>query len=191
MPDGDLLRAFRFRVSLTPSSPSAPPASAGLFASASLGPGGFSAGASASAGFGFGGGAGLGDGGFSECSGLDLEMDVQELQVGGHNDSTVRRIGRVKLQPLVLKRGMLYSRGGGVNLELWQWLQDVVGGVRPARRYDGVVEVMSVADEVAARWVFTRGLPAKLSGPALNARTGEVAIEELHIVHESLRLVAP
>jgi phage tail-like protein len=167
VPDRDLLRAFQFQVTLTPSSPSDARS------------------------FGFGGGPGLGDGGFAECSGLDLEMDVQELQVGGRNDGVVRRIGRVKLQPLVLRRGMLYARGGGVNLELWQWLQDVVAGVRPARRYDGMVEVMSVGDEVAARWVFTRGLPAKLAGPQLNARTGEVAIEELHIAHESLRLVAP
>jgi len=29
----------------------------------------------------------------------------------------------------------------------------------------------------------------KVSGPQLNAKTGEVAIEELHIAHEGLRLV--
>jgi phage tail-like protein len=40
-----------------------------------------------------------------------------------------------------------------------------------------------------ARWAFTRGLPSKVTGPALNAKTGEIAIEELHIVHEGLRLL--
>jgi hypothetical protein len=34
-------------------------------------------------------------------------------------------------------------------------------------------------------------LPQKIRGPELNAKTGEVAIEELHIVHEGLRLVEP
>jgi phage tail-like protein len=43
-------------------------------------------------------------------------------------------------------------------------------------------------DGVAATWTFDRGLPAKIGGPQLNARTGEVAIEELTIVHEGLRL---
>ena len=28
-------------------------------------------------------------------------------------------------------------------------------------------------------------------GPALNAKTGEIAIEELHILHEGLRLARP
>ena len=42
-----------------------------------------------------------------------------------------------------------------------------------------------------ARWVFDRGLPSKVTGPSLNAKTGEIAIEELHIVHEGLRLARP
>jgi hypothetical protein len=33
-----------------------------------------------------------------------------------------------------------------------------------------------------------RGLPQKLQGPSLNAKTGDVAMEELHIAHEGLRL---
>jgi phage tail-like protein len=70
-------------------------------------------------------------------------------------------------------------------------MQRVVSGERPIARYDGQIEVMSVADEVAATWVFTRGLPARIRGPELNAKTGEVAIEELHIAHQGLRLMAP
>ena len=43
---------------------------------------------------------------------------------------------------------------------------------------------------VVARWIFDRGLPIKVAGPTLNAKTGEIAIEELHIAHEGLRLEA-
>ena len=127
----------------------------------------------------------LADGAFQECTGLDIELDVQELQEGGRNDGVIRRVGRAKYSPIVLKRGMFYD-GGAVNRDLWTWLQDVASGIRPVRRYDGIVEVMSVGDEVVARWLFERGLPA---GPQLNARTGEIAIEELHIAHEGVRLV--
>jgi phage tail-like protein len=42
-----------------------------------------------------------------------------------------------------------------------------------------------------ARWTFTRGLPSKVTGPSLNAKTGEIALEELHIVHEGLQLWHP
>jgi phage tail-like protein len=171
-------------------------ASAGASASA-----GFSASASASAslsagaaiGFGAGvsagGGAALADGSFQECSGLEVEMDVQEYLEGGRNDGVIRRVGRAKYQSLVLKRGMFYPDSGTVNRDLWQWLQSIVSGERPVPRYDGVVEVLGVGEEVVATWTFDRGLPVRLRGPELNAKTGEIAIEELHIAHEGLRLV--
>jgi phage tail-like protein len=131
----------------------------------------------------------LSDGGFQECSGLEVEMDVQEYLEGGRNDGVIRRVGRAKYQPIVLKRGMFFERGALADDELWRWLEDVVSGVRPVARYDGVVEVLDhVGETVTARWVFDRGLPAKVSGPQLNAKTGEIAVEELHIAHECLRL---
>jgi phage tail-like protein len=134
------------------------------------------------------GGAALGDGGFQEVSGLEFDMDVQEYLEGGRNDGAIRRVGRAKYQPIVLKRGMFYSDSGRVNRDLWLWLQSITEGVRPVPRYDGIVEVMSVGDKAAAIWTFDRGLPAKIRGPALNAKTGDIAIEELHIAHEGLKL---
>lgn len=166
MADAHLLRAFRFRVQLrrAPVAQSGAPAPTGAPA-----------------------GDLLGDGGFQECTGLEVEMDVQEYLEGGRNDGVIRRVGRGKYTNLVLKRGMFYG-DGQVNRELWSWLQAVVSGERPVRRYHGTIEVMSVGDEVVATWSFDRGLPAKIRGPELNAKTGEIAIEELTIAHEGLRL---
>jgi phage tail-like protein len=133
----------------------------------------------------------LGDGAFQECSGLEVEMDVQEYLEGGRNDGVIKRVGRAKYSPIVLKRGMFYSSGGGsANQDLWRWIQGVVAGERPVTRYDGIIQVMSSGQTVTATWVFDRGLPMKIRGPELNAKTGEVAIEELHIAHEGLRLVS-
>ena len=133
--------------------------------------------------------ASLGDGGFQECTGLEIEMDVQELQEGGRNNGVVRRVGRGKYSPIVLKRGMFFADDGGVANEMWNWLQGVLDGVRPVQRFDGVIEMLSAdgIDTVAA-WTFDRGLPQKISGPQFNAKTGEIAIEELTIAHEGLRL---
>src|SRR6266436_4288962 len=89
-------------------------------------------------------GTALADGAFQECSGLEVEMDVQEYQEGGRNDGVIKRVGRAKYSPIILKRGMFYSdSGGGANMDLWNWLQGVVSGVRPVDRYDGTVTVMS------------------------------------------------
>lgn len=136
-----------------------------------------------------GSGEPLADGAFQECTGLEIEMDVQQYEEGGRNDGIIQRAGRAKYTNLVLKRGMFYDDQGQVNRELWQWLQDTIGGVRPLPRYDGLVQVMGVGEEVVATWVFERGLPAKIRGPELNGKSGEIAIEELHIAHEGLSLV--
>ncbi|MGH3436231.1 MAG: phage tail protein [Candidatus Dormibacteria bacterium] len=137
----------------------------------------------------------LGDGAFAECSGLELEADVREYLEGGNNDAISRRVGRVKLVPLVLKRGMFVpssygpSSGGTVNGDLWRWLTGMVSGQLPIPRYDGVVTIFDPTGKGSlAQWSFTRGLPLKVVGPSLNAKTGEIAIEELHIAHEGLIL---
>lgn len=155
----ELLQSFRFLVTLTRSNPGAGPST-------------------------------LGDGGFSECSGLELETDVKEYLEGGRNDGVVRRVGRVKLSPLVLKRGMfLPAKSTSTDATLWNWLTGMVQGVLPVPRFDGEVEIHDATGKrVLARWTFDRALPSKVSGPTLNARTGEVAIEELHLLHEGLRL---
>ena len=135
-------------------------------------------------------GSELGDGAFQECSGLEIEMDVQEYLEGGRNDGVIRSVGRAKYVPIVLKRGMFYPSSGSANRDLWNWIQGIAAGERPVARYDGMIKVMSSGENVSATWVFDRGLPTKIRGPELNARTGEVAIEELTISHEGLRLVA-
>jgi phage tail-like protein len=137
------------------------------------------------------GAAEIGTGGFQECTGLEIEMDIQEYVEGGRNNGTVRRVGRAKYQPIILKRGMFFrSEGDGqVTPDLWHWLQRIVNGERPVARYDGVVHVMGQDNTVRATWMFDRGLPAKIRGPELNAKTGEIAIEELTIAHEGLRLL--
>lgn len=134
--------------------------------------------------------AAFGDGAFQEVSGLEIELDIAEYLEGGRNDGVIRRLGRAKYVPLVLKRGMFYSPDGKLNRALWEWLQSISIGTLPVPRYDGIVEVWGKnEDEIVATWEFERGVPARVRGPELNAKTGEVAIEELHIAHEGLRLV--
>lgn len=157
----ELVQSFRFEVLLTRSGAGAPPAP-------------------------------LGNGGFAECSGLELEADIKEYLEGGFNSGVVRRVGRVKLQPLVLKRGIMVPDGGQyMDTAFWDWLTAMVSGALPILRCDGHIRVSDPAGaQVVAHWSFTRGLPVKMTGPALNAKTGEIAIEELHIAHEGLRLEA-
>lgn len=176
MNDDDLfLRAFRFKVTLRQS----PDATAGSE------PTGETSVADQSA-----QGRRFTDGAFQEVTGLEVELDVADYKEGGRNDGVIRQVGRAKYVPLVLKRGMFYSPTQTLDKEIWNWLQSIAAGTRPIPRYDGIVEVYGRNQtEVVATWQFERGVPARVRGPELNAKTGEVAIEELHIAHEGLRLV--
>jgi len=73
---------------------------------------------------------------------------------------------------------------------LWDWFYEfhVAGLVSPR---DGTVTLMSTVDGdvTAVRvWAFTRGWPAKLSGPDLDAQSSAVAIESIEIAHHGLSL---
>lgn len=136
----------------------------------------------------------LTSGGFQECSGLEVTYDVAEHREGGANSVVVRRAGRATYSPIVLKRGMLRPSGGGVDTQLWDWCTSTTQG-RPITRYDGLVEVWETTSAgptqktVAATWIFRRAVPIKIVGPQLNAAAGGIAIEELHLAIEHLRLV--
>lgn len=133
--------------------------------------------------------------GFQEVGGLELEMDAPELVEGGRNDGVVRRAGRIKSPALVLKRGMFFdTEAEAAAQDFWIWIQGIMEGALPVRRCKGHVSLLSTppgktAPQPVCTWVFERGLPMKVKGPELNARTGEVAIEELHIAHEGLRMM--
>ena len=109
-----------------------------------------------------------------------------------------RGVGRVKLSVIMLKRGMFVPSGSKRGSEyadtaLWDWFHAMVVGQVPLPRYDGHIEVLGPQvggdpRRVLAHWSFQGGLPVKVAGPTLNAKTGEIAVEELHIAHEGLRL---
>jgi len=120
-------------------------------------------------------------GGFSECTGLDISLDIEEYKEGGNNGLILRFPTRVKWSNLRLKRGIAKSD------ELWLWHFGFVSG-QVARR-DGVVTLQDEQQNPVKSWSFTRGLPVKWTGPSLNASQNQIAIEELEIAHEGLKLL--
>lgn len=115
---------------------------------------------------------------FSEVSGLDTETDPIEYR-DGNEDITVRKLPGLRKYPnITLKRGFTKDRS------LWDWRKTVMDG-QTVRR-SGSIVLLDEARQEALRWNFREGWPCKLQGPPLNAKTNEVAIETLEIVHEGL-----
>jgi phage tail-like protein len=115
-------------------------------------------------------------GGFSECSGLEANMTVEDYLEGGVNNYVHKFMTRMTYANIVLKRGMSFSS------ELWQWHADFING--NGKRMDGLIVLQNELGLPVKAWKFVRGLPMKMTGPTLNAAQGAVAIETLEIVHE-------
>ena len=126
----------------------------------------------------------MSDAGFSEVGGLEANIDVKSYAEGGRAEGNRQLVGRTTYPNLVLKRGM--SR----NFESWQWFTNVARGVRPVPRKGIIIELLDAADRtnVVARWLVSSAVPVKMKCNDLNAKTGEVAIEEMHLAHEGLEL---
>jgi phage tail-like protein len=119
--------------------------------------------------------------GFSECTGLEMGLDVEEYKEGGNNGTVLRLPTRAKWTNLRLKRGVALSD------DLWQWLYGFVQGT--VSRRDGVITLQDEQQNPVKVWSFKRGLPVRWTGPTLNAMQSQVAFEELEIAHEGLTLM--
>jgi phage tail-like protein len=76
------------------------------------------------------------------------------------------------------------------TFDLWDWMAKVVED--PSIRADGEVVLLAPDGETErARFILQRCLPVKLKAPALNAKDGAVAIEELQLAYDSLTLKPP
>lgn len=117
-------------------------------------------------------------GGFSECTGLELSMKVEEYNEGGNNGTVLKFPGRVSHGNLTFKKGQ------GTSSALWDWHYSFIIG--QGKRRDGIVVLLNELHLPNNIWYFRRGLPLKYSGPALNATQNTVAIESIEIAHDGL-----
>lgn len=119
-------------------------------------------------------------GGFSDVSGLGTEVSYSEYRNGNERVNTVRKIPNTfKVDEITLKRGLVGSD------DLFAWLKTVREGTADPRTV--VITLLDEAREPVATFKLTNAQPKKWSGPTLAAKGGgEVAMEELHLVHEGI-----
>jgi phage tail-like protein len=120
---------------------------------------------------------------FSECDGLEMNIEPKTIREGGNNGRQIHLMGPVAYGQLTLKRGMT------TNFDLWRWFRQV----QQERNVRASGEIQMLASDrtgVDVRFTLTGCLPIKLKAPALSAKDGEVAIEEMQIAYEMLDLPA-
>jgi phage tail-like protein len=126
-------------------------------------------------------------GAFSEVSGLEASMEAKAIKSGGRNYGAYQRAGAVSFSTVVLKRGMTDAR------DLWTWwsLFGEAGKYGKPSRCNVYVTHLDEARKPALVWKLENAMPVKFKAGDLSAKGGDVAIEELHLVHEGLHIEPP
>jgi len=119
-------------------------------------------------------------GGFSDVSGLGVEVNYSEYRSGNEKVNTVRKVPNThKQDDITLKRGLIGSD------DLFQWLKTVRDGIPEPRQI--TITLLDEARRTVATWKIRNAQPKKWTGPTLAAKGGgEVAMEELSLVHEGI-----
>jgi len=118
-------------------------------------------------------------GGFSEVTGLQVEVEVFDYREGGLNDYIHKLAGPVRYPSnLILKHGLMDAEA------IWQWEQQMLRG--EVKRHNVSIILMNSAGKDKWRWEFQDAFPVKWSGPDLRASSAEVAIETLELAHRGL-----
>jgi phage tail-like protein len=122
-----------------------------------------------------------GTGSFMEVANLEAEVAAIEYR-NGSEEMRVRKLpGLTKYKALTFKRGII------ADLRFWNWIRRAATGDQ-ALRSDGRVILRNEAGTEVMRWNLTRCWPSKWTGPSLNAKTSEVALETLELQIERLEI---
>lgn len=121
--------------------------------------------------------------GFQEVSGIGLEVNVAEYRAGNSlENSPIKVTGTYKVPDVTLKRGLMGF------LDLYRWLDEVRNGSQDQLRTVKIDLMSEDRATVAMSWKLVKARPIKYTGPSLNGKGTDVAVEELVIASERIEL---
>ena len=119
---------------------------------------------------------------FQEVSGLDTEYDVMEYRNGNSPEySTVKMPGLKKASDITLKKGMFKD-----DTTLFDYFTQVK--MNTVARKTITISLVDESSKVLFVWTLKNAFPKKVTGASLNAKTSDVAIEEIVLAHEGLTM---
>jgi phage tail-like protein len=122
--------------------------------------------------------------GFQEVSGLGAEVAYTEYRAGNSRENSPIKVGGMrKYGDVTLKRGVMGA------VDLFGWLEAVGNGDRSKEKYRTTVAVTMVSEDRSTailEWKLLNARPMKYTGPSLNGKSSDVAIEELVLSIEKM-----
>lgn len=124
------------------------------------------------------------DAAFSDVSGLEADIEIEEIKEGGENGYSHRLPGRVRHGNLVLKRGILVGTSGFAR-----WCRQVLDPhpAGPVQCQDLNIFLLDAAGIPLLTWHCMRAWPVKWSVGPFNSTQNEVAVETMEFAFRQLR----
>lgn len=121
--------------------------------------------------------------GFQEVTGLGMEITVAEYRAGNAaTNEPIKITGMVKTPDVTCKRGVIGS------LDLYNWLNAVRNGAQDQLKTVTIKLMSEDRTAVAQEWRLINARPMKYTGPSLNGKGTDLAIEELVLASERIEL---
>lgn len=119
---------------------------------------------------------------FQEVSGLDSENKPIEYREGADALNAVR-----KLPGIGSTTNVVCKRGVSGSLELWNWRKEVRdGGTTFPPTRNVTIQLLDEQHRPVYKWKLTNAWCCKLTGPSLNAKGNEIAIETMELACDQI-----
>jgi len=118
---------------------------------------------------------------FSECSGFGVTLQKENYLEGGLNDQQRVFIGHAEFDDITLKRGMTD------NTLFWNWMLKSMSNPVANRRNINIL-MFNQAGETMQAWTLIGAIPISWKAPGFQAEGSSVAIEELTLAYEGLKV---
>jgi phage tail-like protein len=137
---------------------------------------------------------------FTECSGLGIQIKKNVFHEGGVNDQQRIYLGQTDFTDITFKRGLTNHPG------FWNWLNKVFDEKKPTDQQKGNpnnnqkkekeitirknvnILLFDRSGETMMSWTLIGAIPVGWKTPAFQADGNAVAIEELTIAYEGLKI---
>jgi phage tail-like protein len=117
---------------------------------------------------------------FSECSGVNIEVEKEVFLEGGVNDQQRISLGQTKYSDITLKRGMTNDSAFS------EWMSELYE--KKTKRRNVNILTYNQAGKIMKSWCLIGAIPVGWKLPNLEAGGNSVAVEELTLAFEGLKV---
>lgn len=117
---------------------------------------------------------------FSNCSGLGIDMQIEQREDGGGGWTVHQLVGRPKYTNVTVTRPI-----GPDTAKTMAWLQTMVGAMQPSTAR---LAALSPNGDTVFSWTLSGVLPARWTGPSFDATSPTPVTETLELAYTSIML---